>query len=89
MPEVPATILGGLPVIAAVRFGVDDGPNGRDYWAEVEQIYWRKRDGSKGKPIPQHIFDRAEEADPCFGALVEEANDYLAGLPSDEKVQLL
>lgn len=85
MPEGPATILGGLPVIAYVSFGIDDGPNGRDYWASVEHIYWRKKDGTKGKEIPQHLRDRAEKYDPYFATIVEQINDYLAYQADPEK----
>lgn len=78
MPEAPATILGGLPVVADVSFGVTDCPTtGRDYWSEVDAIYWRRRDGSKGKPISQKIWDKAEKADPYFCSVIEQVNDHL------------
>jgi hypothetical protein len=77
LPEGPGTILGGLPVIAEVSFGVSDGPDGRDYWAEVDTIYWMKRNGSKGKAIPQHIRDRAEKYDYYFCNLIEQVQDHL------------
>lgn len=80
MAEAPATILGGLPVIAEVSFGKDsDTPSGPgDYWAEVENIYWMKRDGSKGREIPKHLWDRAEKYDRYFGSLTEQVSDHLA-----------
>lgn len=79
MPEGLGVILGGLPVVAQVSFGKDaDTPNGPgDYWAEVEAIYWCKRDGSRGAPIPQHLRDRAEKYDPYFCRLIEQVSDQL------------
>lgn len=37
-----------------------------------------KRDGSKGKPIPQKVFDRAEAYDSYFSSLVEQLSDQAA-----------
>lgn len=76
--EGPGTILGGLPVWAEIDAGKDaDTPNGPgDYWAEVRQIYWRKRNGSKGKPIPQHLFDKAAKYDYKFCDLIEQVQDH-------------
>lgn len=86
MPRVSVSILGGLPVIADVSFGYDS--YSMEHWAEVDAIYWRKRDGTAGKEISQAVRDRAEKYDPYFGNLIEQANDELAGPPDDEKVQL-
>lgn len=71
--ERPATILGGLPVIAVICSGKDgDTPEGPgEYWSEVDALYWRKRNGTKGKPLPQHIIDRAEKYDYAFCNLIE------------------
>lgn len=76
----PATILGGLPVVVEIAFGKDaDTPNGAgEHWSEVEHIWWRKRDGSAGKEIPQKVYDRAELYDPDFAHLVEGVCDDLA-----------
>lgn len=76
----PATILGGLPVIADVAFGKDpDGPWGwGDAWAEVQALFWMKRNGTAGKPIPQHVYDRAEKYDPGFASLTEQVSDHFA-----------
>ena len=76
MPRVEATILGGLPVIADISFGYD--AYSTEYWAEVDAIYWRKRDGAAGKEISQHLRDKAERYDPYFSDLVERANEQLA-----------
>lgn len=78
MPWGRATILGGLPVWALVNFGMTDDENGRDYWSEVEDICWVRRDGSRGKSISKPMFDRAESADPYFASVTEAVSDYLA-----------
>lgn len=74
MPDAPVTILGGLPVIATVSFT-------RDYWgecdADVDDLCWMKRDGSKGKSIPQHLFDKAT-ADYKNADIIEQVTDYYA-----------
>ncbi len=76
----PGTILGGLPVIAEVTSGKDeDTPNGPgEYWSEVQMIYWRKRDGTRGKQLPEHIIDRAEKYDHHFCDLINQVHDHLA-----------
>ena len=78
MIEGPGTILGGLPVIAIIEHGKDaDTPNGPgEYWAEAQAIYWRKRDGSKGAEIPEHIIIRAEKYDSHFSTLIEQVEDH-------------
>jgi hypothetical protein len=75
MPSGPATILGGLPVIADVSFGYDS--YAMEHWADVGEIYWQKRNGEKGKPIPQHLRDRAEKYDPYFSTVIEQVQDHL------------
>lgn len=80
MPEAPVTILGGLPVIAEVSFS-------RDYWtgesdADVDDLCWMKRDGSKGKSIPQHLFDKAT-ADYKSADIIEQVVDHLAYADKD------
>jgi hypothetical protein len=69
----PGTILGGLPIIADVSWGTDWYGEG---YAEIDAIYWRKRDGSKGKQISQTIFDRAEIYDSYFSNLVEQLSEH-------------
>jgi hypothetical protein len=76
MPTGPGTILGGLPVIADVTFTRGDGWMTDDD-AEVDAIYWRKANGEKGKPIPQHLRDRAEAYDYAFCNLIEQVQDHL------------
>lgn len=71
----PGTILGGLPIIADVSWGTDYWGEG---YAEIEAIYWVKRDGTAGKPIPQHLWDRAEKYDAYFCSLVEQLSEYAA-----------
>lgn len=90
--EGPGTILGGLPVIAVIEAGKDaDTPNGPgEYWQEIVSIHWKKRDGSKGKKIPEHLRDRAENYDYGFYSLIEQV-DYHHIMERDNqgKVQLL
>lgn len=78
--EGPGTILGGLPVIAVIDFGKDEdtpiGPG--EYWSEVRSLHWRKRDGTKGAEIPDHIVERAEKYDYAFCDLCEQVFDHLA-----------
>lgn len=69
------TILGGLPVIADVDWGTDYWGEG---YAEISAIYWMKRDGTKGKPIPQKVWDRAEIYDSYFSSLVEQLSEQSA-----------
>lgn len=77
--EGPGTILGGLPVIAVIDAGKDaDTPNGPgEYWAEVRSIHWQKRDGSKGKEIPDHVRDRAAEYDYAFCDLIDQVDTHI------------
>lgn len=70
MPEGPSTILGGLPVFLVVSCGYD--PYNNEYWSEVDEICWRKKDGSKGKPIPDSVRDRAENYDYGFCEAIEQ-----------------
>lgn len=82
------TILGGLPVFVEINSGKDaDTPNGPgEYWASVEEIYWLKRDGTKGSAIPQAVLDRAEKYDYGFCNLIENIFETLAAEQSDHKM---
>ena len=77
--EGAGTILGGLPVIAVVESGKDaDTPNGPgEYWSEVISLHWVKRDGSKGKELPEKVRDRAEAYDYGFCDLIEQVHEQL------------
>lgn len=83
MPICRATILGGLPVWVEVSFGYDEFAG--EHWAEVQKIWWRKRDGSRGKEVTQKVFDRALNYDSYFGNLIEQANEELAQQSWEEK----
>lgn len=78
--EGPGTILGGLPVIAVVSSGKDsdtpDGPG--EYWSEVDSIHWRKRDGTKGKALPEHLRDKAKAYDSGFCDLIDQVHTHLS-----------
>lgn len=78
------TILGGLPVIADVSWGTDYWGEG---YAEIEAIYWIKHDGTKGKPIPQKVFDRAEAYDSYFSCLVEQLSEQASYEASERERQ--
>ena len=76
MVFVHATILGGLPVVAEVWFSGPDH-NG-EYDSGVDGLYWRRKDGSRGKPVTQKVMDRLEKYDSCWQAgVTEQANDWL------------
>lgn len=77
MPEGPATVLGGLPVIAEVWFTRGDGWTTDDD-AGVDCLYWQKRDGTKGKPLSQKIMDRIEKEAYWECDVVEQVSDWLA-----------
>jgi hypothetical protein len=66
-------------VYAEVSCGKDaDTPNGPgEFWAEVDAIYWLKRDGTKGKEIPKSVYDRAEKYDYAFCDLIEQVFDHM------------
>ena len=76
MPEGPATVLGGLPVIAEVWF------SGPDYFGEydagVDNLYWQKRDGSRGKPLSDKVMERINKRDPYWESdVIEAVSDHL------------
>jgi hypothetical protein len=74
----PATILGGLPVWAEVWFTRGDGYSSDDD-AGVSELFWLKRDGTKGGPVPDSVRDRAEAKDPYWEVdVVDKVTDYLA-----------
>jgi hypothetical protein len=77
VPEGPATILGGLPVIAEVWYTRGDGWTTDDD-AGVDKIYWQKRDGSKGKEISQKIYDRLDKLDYWESDVCDAVFDHLA-----------
>lgn len=77
MPEGPCTVLGGLPLIAEVSFTRGDGWTTDDD-ADVDALYWIKRDGSKGKPVSQKIYDRLDKSDPYWQCgVIEQVSDHL------------
>ncbi len=83
MVFVPATVLGGLPVVAEVWFSGPDY-NG-EYDAGVDGLYWQRHDGTRGAPISQKVMDRVEKKDAYWdGHVVEQANDWLGYNTRDE-----
>lgn len=82
----PAHILGGLPVWAECSVHVSPaGPWGpEEYDMEVDQLFWLRKNGKKGKEIPAHIVSRAENKDPYWHVYVTEmVSDYCAGMGED------
>lgn len=76
MTYVPVTVLGGLPVIADVWF------SGPDYYGEYDSgadaLFWRKRDGTRGKELSLAMMERVEKLDGDWQAYVtEQASDWL------------
>lgn len=66
----PVTILGCLPVIATVNWHEDS--------ADVWNIFWRKKDGTAGKEISQHMMDKAEKYDFLLCDLCEQVSEWHA-----------
>lgn len=76
MVFVPATILGGLPVIADVWFSRGDGWMTDDD-AGVNAIYWEKRDGTCGKEVSAKVYARLDKTDYWQAYVTEQASDWL------------
>ena len=75
MVYVPVTVLGGLPVIANVWFSGPDYEG--EYDAGVDELFWQKRDGSRGAPLSQRVIDRIEKESYWEADVTEQANDWL------------
>ena len=76
--EAPATILGGLPVWAECWVTQGDGWTTDDD-AGVDTLYWLKRDGTKGKPVSQKVYDKLEKGSDYWECDVcDQVFDYLA-----------
>lgn len=74
--EGTSTILGGLPVWVVISCGRDYFSG--EFWSEVDSIHWLTRKGTKGKEIPDHLYDRAEKYDQSFCMLMESIFEQLA-----------
>lgn len=87
MPSGPATILGGLPVIAEVWFSGPDYQG--EYNAGVDGLYWQRRDGTAGSQLSEKVMSRLP--DYWQGDVIEQVSDYLAmrDYVEQDKVQLL
>jgi len=77
MVDGPATVLGGLPVIADCWY------SGPDYFGEYDcgcdGLFWAKRDGKRGKPLSDTLMEKIEKRDPYWQANVtEQVSDYLS-----------
>lgn len=83
MTEALVTIFGGLPVIASVTFSYDSYTMESD--AEVEELFWQKKNGKKGKPLPQHLFDRAIDKEES--GIITQVEENFCGPPDDVMVE--
>lgn len=65
------SILGGLPVYAEIDWSRGDGYTvDDDAW--VDALYWVKRDGSQGNPVPESMYEKLEKHDPYWECEVTE-----------------
>lgn len=76
MPTGPCTVMGGLPLIADVSFT-------RDFYgdvdADVDQLYWMKRDGSKGAPVSEAFMEKLNKRHEWWEAdVTEQVSEHLA-----------
>lgn len=86
-----ATVFGGLPVWAEIIYEKGDGWMSDDD-AYVDQIYWLKRNGQKGKAFSKKLWDRLENQKNAYwqSDVIEQVFDYIAGYEPedhDEKVK--
>lgn len=79
-----ATIKGGLPVWAEVYFSYDSFTMESD--AEVQDICWVKKDGSRGKSVPEHIYRKVVDDDCQSCDVIECVQDSIMGPPDKEMV---
>lgn len=70
----PVTAL-GLPLIAVVTAGYD-AFNGES-WSEVAELFWRKRDGSRGKHVSPKVWDKIDGDGDGLNGLTEQVFDHL------------
>jgi|LakMenEpi03Aug12_release.lakeMendotaPanAssembly.Ray.scaffolds.fasta_scaffold559643_2 hypothetical protein len=90
MYEGEATVFGGLRVWAQIYYEKGDGWMTDDD-AHVEEIYWLKRNGQKGKPFSKKLWERLDRDKNNYwqADVIEQVFDYVSGYePNDEKVQL-
>lgn len=85
MPQGPSVLFGCLPVWIVVSAG---GNTYDDYWEEVEEVYWLKRNGTKGSPVKQSILDRAEAQDFGFCNVLESFWDNWRCAKDEEEERL-
>lgn len=86
MVFVPATVLGGLPVVAEVWFSGPDYEG--EYDAGCDGLYWPKRDGTRGAPLSEKVMARVEKESFWDAYVIEQANDWLGYNARDENDNL-
>lgn len=87
--EGPSTMLGGLPIWLEVFYTRGDGWETDDDY-DVTGVYWLKKDGTKGKHVPQHMIERAERLDDYWHVdAFDRMCDNLQPDPGDEELTRL
>lgn len=82
MPQGPSVLFGCLPVWIVVSAGGD----WEDYDEEVVEVYWLKRDGTKGSAVKPEILKRAEAQDWGLCAVLEYFWDNLRQAKEEEEL---
>ncbi len=78
MADHLVTVLGGLQAVADVTFYRGNRWDTEEDDAEVE-MYWAKRDGSKGAPFSDKMYARLDKRDPFWHAnVIEQVCDAIA-----------
>lgn len=85
MPRSSGIILGIMPVVVDLVFTRGDGWETDDD-VYIDAMYWQRKDGSAGSPVPQHVRDRADKVDYLLCNLIEQAIDNLSPPEPDEPV---
>jgi hypothetical protein len=72
-----ATVFGGLPVWAEVEYENGDGLWESDF-AIVDEVYWLKRNGQKGKPFSKKLWERLDKDKDWQTYVIEQVFDDIA-----------
>ena len=73
MHDAPVTVL-GLPLVAVVSSSYDAHTGESD--AEVVELYWRRRDGSRGKHVSDKVWDKIESTTWGLCGIIEQVCDH-------------
>ena len=75
MPEAPVTV-NGMPMIAVIHSSYDSFTGESD--SEVTELYWRKRDGTRGKHVSLKVWDKIDAEIWGMCGILEQAFDVWA-----------